>query len=620
MKNTVTILHPIYGEIRLNQKFQEVLRLEYFQELYFKKHLGLTSLSKTFANAMHTRILHALGTMEATRIAISKSTEIFHWLKVTKHQKEVFLYAALSHDLGHLAFSHGLDGFSPKSHEERTIERLREYSEIVDNIFGFNITEQTIDLFEKNLKIKQSGKSVALDMDLNIYTIFDSLLIGSIDCDRIDYLATDILNIKGERKNFVKIFDDLNIILSGETPILGYNAKTLPNIVDLLLTRSEMFKNVHYSTETFMRELYLQKYLHSKELTEEEVEKMSEEFILEDLRTSVDSKVLDPKVKRLASVVLNSFDEFIFHKTFDNMEDYNIFVKRLYLITGSICNTDYILTDCRKISVYNPKKNAINIIYDNGIVKDLSETEYSDIVCKTIQKNYVIVDIHPSHNIDENIVTQIRSLFENDKVEITKRFTTSFEVNPQDEIMDWVQNQKKVKVLQDWSNVHISDTYFKPYEELDKLVFFRYRKISSGDYYSMQIPIEDISAVSKCQLYTFDADIDFVEYEQLTKSILEKHNISFSNNFQLYPFYNFNIERSKMMVKFHGTTIKISLNESTCFNNEFSTFSETYIECKLIEGDQVVLFNFAKSLEQGLGLTETTTSKLARAEEYFSSH
>jgi HD superfamily phosphohydrolase len=71
------VIHPVFGKIRIEEKFAKVLQLKYFRELGLKSQLGTKSLSSVSINAKHTRLTHSIGVMYLTEQLIEACEKKF---------------------------------------------------------------------------------------------------------------------------------------------------------------------------------------------------------------------------------------------------------------------------------------------------------------------------------------------------------------------------------------------------------------------------------------------------------------------------------------------------------------------------------------------------------------
>ena len=223
---------PVYGFITIpSGLIFEIIGSACFQRLRRIRQLGLTFM--VYPGANHTRLQHALGAMhllgEAIEIIRSKDHEI------TEKEAESAKIAILLHDIGHGPFSHTL-----------------EYN-IIDGITHEGISL----LFMKKLNKKYNG---ALDTAINIFTnkyhkkYLHQLVSGQLDTDRLDYLNRD------------SFFTGVSEGVIGSDRII----KMLDIVDDELVVEEKGI----YSIEKFLiarRLMYWQVYLHKTVLSSEQL-------------------------------------------------------------------------------------------------------------------------------------------------------------------------------------------------------------------------------------------------------------------------------------------------------------------------------------------------------------
>lgn len=247
MFNEVTVIHPIFGAIRLNSKFASILELEPFRALAFKSQLGSNSISRNMLNAKHTRLTHSVGVMYLTQKLLDACERKFsRYFSITKEEREILELVALGHDVGHLAFSHSLEDKEMKTHEERTVEIFESYADQINAIFGYNITSAVVSVFKNNVEVKKKGIENQMIEKLNILFVFTNLLMGAIDCDRMEYIMTDRYMVWGEKLDFTSLFDHITIVLLNDSPVIGFEKEAVPIIENMLLSRFDQYERIYF--------------------------------------------------------------------------------------------------------------------------------------------------------------------------------------------------------------------------------------------------------------------------------------------------------------------------------------------------------------------------------------
>ena len=160
---------PVYGFITLSgELLLEITEHRYFQRLRRISQLGLTHL--VYPGAVHTRFLHALGSMHLMKQAIDVLKEKGH--HITDQEQEGALLAILLHDVGHGPFSHAL---------EKSI------------ITGVSHEELSALFFEK-LNAEYGGRLATARAIFNgTYPkkYLHQLVASQLDVDRLDFLKRD---------------------------------------------------------------------------------------------------------------------------------------------------------------------------------------------------------------------------------------------------------------------------------------------------------------------------------------------------------------------------------------------------------------------------------------------
>lgn len=172
-RNSRTVIHPTLGTITLKPKFAQVLELPFFREMLFKNQLGSLFLGKKFLNANHNRLMHSIGVMYLTEKLLDTCEKKFsRYFSISTKDREILEFAALSHDIGHLPFSHSIEDKEIKSHEQRTIEILQNNSTAINTIFGYDIVSPTVQVLLQNQSLKANGYKAEEKGKLDILFIF----------------------------------------------------------------------------------------------------------------------------------------------------------------------------------------------------------------------------------------------------------------------------------------------------------------------------------------------------------------------------------------------------------------------------------------------------------------
>lgn len=617
-KNEITVIHPVFGKIRIEEKFAKVLELQDFRELAFKSQLGTKSLSKNILNAKHTRLMHSIGVMYLTTKLLEICEKKFSkYFEITQTDKESLQLAALGHDLGHLAFSHSLENRNMKTHEQRTIEYFQDCSEAINKIFGYDIVSNVIKIYQDNIDAKKQRNEFKAKDKLDILFIFKSLLVGAIDCDRMEYIVTDRYNVFGEKKDYQDIFNYITIVLLNDSPTVGFEKDAVPLIEDMLITRFNQYASIYYDEDSILTEIAIQEYARLCWWEEEDIVLMTEYDILSELRGILqDADEKGTKKYRLAQIIFGKRENIMFKK-FDNKKEYEYFLKRLKKCTK---REDIIKTKTKKFTVYKPDKYKVYIKDEDGVVKDLMEvsTTIKDI---SIDYGYVMVDLDPVYRISEAEVEAIKSLFLDNPVEIEKKFTFNNQNSETaEECCKRIENILKqlpgieIEEMSKWEKVVNNDLYFEPITQLPKGVALRHRTTGEEDYYYVKTPADDGTTITKRNEIKYHCN-NLNEFLELIKELFNSKGYNFEK-IEVKEGVKITTNRYKTLANVQGSIVEIACDFSTYQYNSQIKFG-MMLECEYKgNGDDISLWYLSKQLRQN-GFIETNESKETRAKKAF---
>ena len=614
--NETSVIHPVFGRIRIKEKFTEVLEIRPFRDLAYKTQLGTNSLGKVTLNAKHTRLTHSIGVMYLTEELLDICEKKFSkYFEITQRDKEILQLAALGHDIGHIAFSHSLEDRNMKTHEQRTIEYFEEYEYQINKIFGYDIVTPVIQIYKNNIDIKKQGNQFKMEDKLDILFIFTSLLVGTIDCDRMEYITTDKFNVYGERVDYRDIFKYITIVLLNDSPTVGFEKDAVPLIEDMLLTRFDQYDKIYYEGDSTLTEMAIKEYKDISGWEEDDIVTKAEYEILTDLKKVLYNPETAEMVKcRLAEIILEGNRENIMFKRFENDKEYEYFLKRLESITK---RKDIIKTAKKKVTIYNPNKNKVYIKDDDGVIKDIMEvsSKISDI---SISFSYVMVDLDQVYGIDWEEEKNIRALFLDNPVEIEKKFI--FKVNESNSIENnckrIVEILKAIPGVQieefdKWDKIKNEDLYFKALTQLPKGVAMRYRTTGTEKSYYLKMPADDGTSITKRHENKYHCQ-SREEFLELVKSLFNSKGYNIEN-IQVTEGVKINTERYKNLVKVQESIIEIACDFST-YEYAGKKAYGMMLECELKEGDDISLWYLSKHLKNN-GFVETNESKETRAKK-----
>ena len=279
------IRDPLHIFIRMDSDERKVLDSRPFQRLRYIHQLALTYL--VYPGATHRRFEHSLGVMDlASRIydvVIDPSNlrkDVLELLPELSREdarsywRRALRMAALSHDLGHLPFSHAAEKeLLPEgwSHERITVEIIRseEMKAIWDEMTPPLRTEDIIKLAVGQKKLPEFEKNAS-------FTIWEAILAEIITgdafgADRMDYLLRDShhTGVAYGRFDHYRLIDSLRILpqrVEEEDlfePVLGIDEGGIHSAEALLLARYFMFTQLYLHPVRRIYDIHLKDFIRS---------------------------------------------------------------------------------------------------------------------------------------------------------------------------------------------------------------------------------------------------------------------------------------------------------------------------------------------------------------------
>ncbi len=381
MNKKKIINDPIYGFVGIPDELHfDIIEHPLFQRLRRIKQVSMTNM--VYPGANHTRFAHSLGAMHLMRRAV-------HLLRgkgyeITEEELEAASLAILLHDSGHGPFSHTLENSIVKgiSHEDLSLMIMRKFNEI------------------------HSGR---LDLAIRIFTgaygkgFLSKLISSQLDVDRIDYLKRDsfFTGVAEGNVNAERLLDMMEVVGNE----LAIEAKGIYSVESFLVSRRIMYWQVYMhktvlSAEYMLREILKRARLisqtrplpcspslsfflkHDGEFNDsDDMDQVLEQFgKLDDydVMTAVKLWCDDPDfvLRELCNRLINRqlFKIEIQQEPFsDDYKDEILHrIAKHYGIT--LYDASFLLLQgISSNHAYHPKKPAINILYKDGTLKDISE-------------------------------------------------------------------------------------------------------------------------------------------------------------------------------------------------------------------------------------------------------
>jgi HD superfamily phosphohydrolase len=245
---------PPETDVPMTARVRALIDTADFRRLARISQLGLVSL--VYPAALHTRFEHGLGVY---RLALLYLKQLSHderfAQRVQPEAAEVFVAAALLHDLGHWPFCHPIEDVqlpSVPSHELFANSYLLE-GEIADVLrHDWNINPREIVALLSEKPRDDSSKILA------------SMISGPIDIDKMDYLYRDSLHAGvpyGRHFDQQRLLGSLCLNKAGNGLAITDKAKTAAEL--MVFARYVMFSEVYWhhgvraATAMFQRAFYL---------------------------------------------------------------------------------------------------------------------------------------------------------------------------------------------------------------------------------------------------------------------------------------------------------------------------------------------------------------------------
>ena len=371
---------PIYGFVSIPDELHfDIIEHPYFQRLRRIKQVSMTNL--VYPGANHTRFAHSLGTMHLMRRAIQLLRGKGY--DINDEELEAASIAILLHDSGHGPFSHTLENSIVQgvTHEELSLMVMQKFNDI----HGGRLNK-AIEMFKGTYK---KG-------------FLTKLISSQLDVDRIDYLKRDsfFTGVAEGSVNAERLLEMMEVVGNE----LAIEAKGIYSVESFLVARRIMYWQVYMHKAVLSAEYMLRNILKRAKMLSQErdlfatpalsfflknqkpFESDNRDFVLDqfcqlddfDVMTAVkawrddEDRVLSELCKRLTDRHLFRIEmrEDEFDQNY--IEDIRNKIAQLY--GWSLEEADFMLLQgISSNHAYHPKKPAINILYKDGTLKDISE-------------------------------------------------------------------------------------------------------------------------------------------------------------------------------------------------------------------------------------------------------
>lgn len=391
---------PIYGFVGIPDELHfDIIEHPYFQRLRRIKQVSLTNL--VYPSANHTRFAHSLGAMHLMRRAIQLLRSKGY--AITDEELEAASLAILLHDSGHGPFSHTLENSIVQgiTHEDLSLMIMKKFNQLFDG---------------------------RLDLAIQIFTgayekgFLSKLISSQLDVDRIDYLKRDsfFTGVAEGNVNADRLLDMMEVVGNG----LAIEAKGIYSVESFLVSRRIMYWQVYMHKTVLSAEYMLREILKRARLISQHRELPATPALSFFLRHQGSFKdAADPDAVLDAFVRLDDYDVMAAVKSWYDDEDFvlrelcrRLTDRHLFKIEMSQepFDADYkdmllhAIADHYNISLYDasfmllqgvssnhayhPDKPAINILFKDGTIKDISEASdqmHLDVLTQPVVRHFV---------------------------------------------------------------------------------------------------------------------------------------------------------------------------------------------------------------------------------------
>lgn len=268
---------PDQLDVPLTPRVRSLIDSPEFRRLANISQLGLVSLVYPAAN--HTRFEHSLGVYRMALLYLKQLSYDEHFqAAIAPRDAEIFLVAALLHDLGHWPFCHPL--------EDMNLPNVPHH-ELFAN--SFLLEGDIADILREQWEI-QPRDIVALLSEKprdNRSAILKSLLSGPIDVDKMDYLVRDSLHCGvpyGRNFDQPRLIGSLCLNAAGNTLAITDKGRTAAEM--MAFSRYVMFSEVYWHSAVRAATAMLQRafYLLVDSLDLDQLFRLNEQRFIDALR------------------------------------------------------------------------------------------------------------------------------------------------------------------------------------------------------------------------------------------------------------------------------------------------------------------------------------------------
>lgn len=234
----MNIRDAIHGDICIEEEVvKQLIETKEFQRLRNIKQLGLSYLA--FPTTEHSRFMHSVGVYylvtQLLDVLEAKTGQVFE-----VKERLALQIACLLHDLGHGPFSHTSEEFFVFNHEDYTIKIIEDKDTQVNQVltnYDESIIEEVVSFIKKT----------------HHNPVLNSILSGTIDVDRMDYLMRDSY-FAGVSYGEIDIQRIFNVIDIKDNSIV-FHEKGVKALEDIIISRYNMFSQVYLNKKALAYEV-----------------------------------------------------------------------------------------------------------------------------------------------------------------------------------------------------------------------------------------------------------------------------------------------------------------------------------------------------------------------------
>lgn len=275
---------PHECDVPLTDRVRQLLDSPEMRRLARISQLGLVAL--VYPGACHSRLEHSLGVYRNALLYLKQlATDERFTTAVRPEDGEMFIAAALLHDLGHWPFCHAIEDIAlpgVPSHELFANSFLLE-GEIADTLrddWNVQPRDVTMLLSEKPRDTRQR--------------ILKSMLSGPIDIDKMDYLVRDSLHAGvpyGRNFDQQRLIGSLCLNEAGDGLAISHKGRTAAEM--MVFARYVMFSEVYWHHAVRSGTAMLQRafYLLHKDLDLDQLFRLTEQAFVQQLLAAAGSPI-----------------------------------------------------------------------------------------------------------------------------------------------------------------------------------------------------------------------------------------------------------------------------------------------------------------------------------------